>query len=556
MTKFFNSDLADLAHQLERSPRRLRLEQIQGIERVLGLVEADKAYPYDFVCYHITKYRKRGQPTTEYVVPGKALISDLVTMGETISRKAGLSVAELGEPYSTQQEVADELDVSTKTVRRWRDRGLLGIRVVYEDGVNRLAFLASTLRRFKDQNKDIVAKGSSFKQLTQPERDRIVARARELRAQDPIKLHAASVIIGEEMSRAIETVRYTLRRYDEAHADTAVFAPTFPNAYCERFQAMWQCKEHGDSTTSIAQTFGCAAAEVERILRVVQVHEWQKASWKYIHNELFDAPDADVLILEAPEPRAAEVSSPPIPKDVPAYLKSLYLTPLLTGEQEQHLFRRYNYLKFKLGRALRSTDADELAATTFDALADLVGQIDVVKQRIVAANLRLVVSIARKHVGWSPNFFEIISDGNVSLMRAVEGFDFARGNKFSTYATWAIVKNYARTVPEEHYHAARFVTGSEETLHAAADEHTETVSAGDRRHVSVAIAAALHELTERERDIISHHFGLGTAGSVATLEQLGHRFGVTKERIRQIEQKALGRLRELLSPSLVEALAG
>ncbi len=556
MTKFFNSDLADLAHQLARSPRHLRLEQIQGVERLLGLVEAEKAYPYDFVCYHITKYRKRGQPTIDYVVPGKALISDLVTMGETISRKAGLSVAELGEPYSTQKEVADELDVSTKTVRRWRDRGLLGIRVVYEDGVNRLAFLASTLRRFKDQNKDIVAKGSSFKQLTQPERDRIVARARELRSLDPIKLHAASVIIGEEMGRANETVRYTLRRYDEAHTDTAVFAPTSQNAYCERYQAMWQCKEHGETTTSIAQTFGCAAVEVEQILRTVQVHKWQEASWKYIHNELFDAPDADALILESPEPPVAETSSPRIPKDVPAYLKSLYLTPLLTGKQEQHLFRRYNYLKFKVGRALRTTDADEVAATTYDALVDLVGQIDVVKQRIVAANLRLVVSIARKHVGWSPNFFEIISDGNVSLMRAVEGFDFARGNKFSTYATWAIVKNYARTVPEEHYHAARFVTGSEETLHAAADEHTETVSAGDRRHVSVAIAAALRELTERERDIVSHHFGLGRAGGVATLEQLGKRFGVTKERIRQIEQKALGRLRELLSPSLVEALAG
>jgi RNA polymerase sigma factor (sigma-70 family) len=72
--------------------------------------------------------------------------------------------------------------------------------------------------------------------------------------------------------------------------------------------------------------------------------------------------------------------------------------------------------------------------------------------------LRLVVSIAKRHVGPVENFFELVSDGNMSLIRAVEKFDYARGNKFSTYASWAIMKNFARTIPDEHRHRDRFRT--------------------------------------------------------------------------------------------------
>ena len=111
------------------------------------MAERDRTYPFEFVCYRITKYRKRG-PSTGYAIPGKALLADLVTMAEVISRKANLSTKELGEPFKTHQELAEDLKVSTKTIRRWRNRGLMGLRVVFEDGVNRLAFLQGTIDRF------------------------------------------------------------------------------------------------------------------------------------------------------------------------------------------------------------------------------------------------------------------------------------------------------------------------------------------------------------------------------------------------------------------------
>ena len=77
---------------------------------------------------------------------------------------------------------------------------------------------------------------------------------------------------------------------------------------------------------------------------------------------------------------------------------------------------------------------------------------------MVEANLRLVVSIAKRHVTPANDFFSLVSDGNISLIRAVEKFDYARGNKFSTYASWAIMKNFARSIPDEKHYRERYVT--------------------------------------------------------------------------------------------------
>ncbi len=553
MPKFYNTDMADLAHQLTLSPRRLRLDQIRGIEELLGLIEPQCAYPFEFVCFHITRYRKRGS-TTGYSIPGKALIADLTVMAEFLSRKANIPIVDLGEPFSSHDELADELKVSTKTIRRWRDRGLMGIRVVFGDGVSRLIFLRRTIDRFKDRNKDLVVRGASFTLLSESERDCIVQRTRELLADRPMRLHAAAKVIAEETGRAVETVRYTLRRFDEGHPEKALFADKGQRPRCERHAAIWRCHEAGECNASIARAFECSIDEIEQVLHQVQVQKWAERSWEHVRDELFDAPNADAMILNAPEPPPSDTPLPRPPKDVPSYLQSLYLTPLLTPEQERDLFRRYNYLKFKVGKTLKKIDLDDVSKAAYVRLADLVSQVESVKQRIIRSNLRLVVSIAKKHIGWAGNFYEVVSDGNMSLMRAMEKFDIARGTKFSTYATWAIMKNYARSIPEERYHYARYVTGQEEILATEANRQPEPVSESDREHVRKLIASGMNELGEREREIVAGHFGLGTKGTPLTLEQLGKRFGVTKERVRQIEQRALARLREVLAPSLVDAL--
>jgi RNA polymerase primary sigma factor len=181
-----------------------------------------------------------------------------------------------------------------------------------------------------------------------------------------------------------------------------------------------------------------------------------------------------------------------------------------------------------------------------------------IKNRIIQANLRLVVNIAKRHVGPQANFFELISDGNMSLMRAVDKFDYTRGFKFSTYASWAIMKNFARSVPQEGVRRDRFMTGRDELLEMSHDMRFDGEEAYHEPDISVRqnIERVLSELEGREREIVMRRFGLGDQPGPQTLEEVGKHFGVTKERIRQIETRALGKLRGLLTPEALEEVLG
>src|SRR4028118_2150323 len=125
------------------------------------------------------------------------------------------------------------------------------------------------------------------------------------------------------------------------------------------------------------------------------------------------------------------------------------------------LFRKMNYLKHQANKCREKVDPSRAKTSELDAIERLQEESLAVKNQIIRSNLRLVVSIAKRHVGPSNNFFELVSDGNMSLIRAAAKLGYARGNKFSTYASWAIMKNFARTIPEENYRRDRFVTGHE-----------------------------------------------------------------------------------------------
>ncbi|MFO0792118.1 MAG: sigma-70 family RNA polymerase sigma factor, partial [Pirellulales bacterium] len=233
------------------------------------------------------------------------------------------------------------------------------------------------------------------------------------------------------------------------------------------------------------------------------------------------------------------------PSGLPPYLASLYEMPLLTREQEAHLFRKYNFLKYKAEKLRRELDPAQPKASLMDEIESLSQQAVATKNEIARANLRLVVSIAKRHVTPDQNFFELVSDGNMSLLRAIEKFDFARGNKFSTYASWAIMKNFARTIPGEFKHRDRFRTSQDE-LFAATQEHrgNPLVEEGAQHQREAQIERILRRLDEREQKIIIGRFGLDHSNEPQTLKEVGASLGVTKERIRQIEARALSKLRE------------
>src|SRR5205807_6720805 len=194
-----------------------------------------------------------------------------------------------------------------------------------------------------------------------------------------------------------------------------------------------------------------------------------------------------------------------------------------------HLFRKMNFLKHRAGKILDSMklpggliDYQRLRVEDLDKVERYLEEAVKIKDLLINCNMRLVVSIAKRHSGQTDNFFELLSDGNVSLIRAVEKFDFSRGNKFSTYGSWAIMKNFARSIPEEKNRRDRYLTGAEALFDTAPDNRTdEQECLASAEQATHKVNRLLEYLDPREREVIRMRAGLGSNADAMTLEKVG-----------------------------------
>jgi RNA polymerase primary sigma factor len=282
------------------------------------------------------------------------------------------------------------------------------------------------------------------------------------------------------------------------------------------------------------------------------------------------------------------------------YLKEIGKVPLLTGAQEVSLAQR-------IERGLLASEEiaaanGDLAPEEKDRLAATVTDGHRAKRQLIEANLRLVVSIAKRYVGRGMLLLDLIQEGNLGLMRAVEKFDYTKGFKFSTYATWWIrqaitraIADQARTIripvhmvetinkvtrvqrqmlqelgreptveelgeklgmPPERVREIQRISQEPVSLEAPVGDEDDSLlgdfvedpgaiapaDAAARALLTEAVEEALEQLSERERRVVRLRFGLDD-GQLHTLEEVGKEFGVTRERIRQIESKTLAKLR-------------
>ena len=216
----------------------------------------------------------------------------------------------------------------------------------------------------------------------------------------------------------------------------------------------------------------------------------------------------------------------------------------LTREQEVHLFRKMNFLKYQAAQLHEAINPSRARSADLDHIEELLREAGEIRNRIIRSYLALVVSIAKKFTGPCQDFFDLVSDGNLSLILASEQFDFGRGTRFSTYATCAIFNNFVQRFPRDRRRRVRFATGHEGLLLALADHRDNgTADAMDQEQSRYMSRKMLGYLSGREQTIIIRRFGL--AGNTQTLVQIGQELGISKERVRQLESRALGKLRAL-----------
>jgi len=316
-------------------------------------------------------------------------------------------------------------------------------------------------------------------------------------------------------------------------------------------------------------------------------------------DEADEADEAEPVIEDDGEPQAQLVSAGATADPVKDYLKQIGKVPLLNAEQEVELAKR---IEAGLFSEEKLNSGEKLAVKLRKELEWIAEDGRRAKNHLLEANLRLVVSLAKRYTGRGMLFLDLIQEGNLGLIRAVEKFDYTKGYKFSTYATWWIrqaitraMADQARTIripvhmvevinklarvqrqmlqdlgreptpdelaleldmtPEKVIEVQKY--GREPiSLHTPLGEDGDS-EFGDLIEDSEAIVPAeavsftllqeqlhsvLDTLSEREAGVVSMRFGL-TDGQPKTLDEIGKVYGVTRERIRQIESKTMSKLR-------------
>lgn len=231
--------------------------------------------------------------------------------------------------------------------------------------------------------------------------------------------------------------------------------------------------------------------------------------------------------------------------DLPPHLARLCEAKLLTADEERLVFERMNFLKFKANQLRQQLSTETPCDWTVRRIQALLIAADWYRDRMIKSNMRLVISIVKKFVNKQNGFDDLLSDGIVALLRAVDKFDVGLGFRFSTYATQVVRRNTYRRVMEKQKERQRVTLSIHESGVDVSDEHRSPSMSEERwQTLRGRLATMLDKLDRREKLIVRARFSLGGHRRVQTLQRLADKLGVSKERVRQLEKRALEKLRD------------
>ena len=227
---------------------------------------------------------------------------------------------------------------------------------------------------------------------------------------------------------------------------------------------------------------------------------------------------------------------------------------LMKGPEERLMFLRYNYCKKRLVALQKEIRTSGLSLATARQFLDWHRKFEHFREYLVRTNLALVLAMAKRTRLGDVDFAEVVSEGNMALLRTVDKFSADRGFKFSTYACRAILKAFSRTAMKASKHRTRFPVEFEPEMEQSdwADRRRDQIEDDCIDELKAIVDRNLADLSSVEQTVIRRRFNWQqNEESPLTLEEVGKIIGVTKERVRQIQNKALAKIRMVMEDGVL-----
>jgi hypothetical protein len=439
--------IGELARQLLLGPSRVRRRQADRLEGLLLQLDQMRSYPYEFVYYRITGYRPKRPPQEVY--DGNALYRDLRLALRELSAGAPGQASEADERVLGLETLADELNVSARTIRRWEARGLVAAVWQFPDGGARLGVRQSALERFAERHPGLPEAASRFSRLSRAEERRALALAAGLARDGGLSRTAAAQRIARELGRAPETVRRFLLRHDREQPGGALFGRAAGRGGAAQHAQIAADYRAGAPVAELAVRYGRSRSSIYRLINRHRAQALLKDLPPFYSEASFEEPGADEELIGPPLDELtarlrAQLAAAEAQRPGAASLTATTAVPLAAPE-EKALFRGGNYARFRAAELRRQLDQRRyVPSSLLRQIESLDGRAERLRELLVRLYEPLADRVARQHAGTGAPLPDLMAHARAELSHLVDSFDYRVRARFSSYAQLELLKAFAR----------------------------------------------------------------------------------------------------------------
>ncbi|MEM6393716.1 MAG: YfeC-like transcriptional regulator [Planctomycetota bacterium] len=356
------ASLGELSGQLQRAPLPVRRRAVVAAEALHDELDEAKGYPYDFVSYRLSGYRRDGEDDAELLI-GDAVRHDLRVMLDRLTHGLGL---ELGDWPGTVRgpDLADRLGVTPQTVNRWRRDGLRWRWVSGpEGGRRRVAFTPEAVRDFERRYGERVQAAARHTPLSATEREAVIRRAHRLRERAGVGLNAAAVHLAKRMERPTQTIRSFLLKHDASAGHAGLFTDR-PKTLTDRDRRLVaRALRMGVPIDRLTAKYGRKATGLRRMARAWEMRCLLPERPVCVRSGLFDREDAVAVLLRPPKAEDVEAAEPGqggaqglALEELPSEVRRWFGHPELKDRSVRSYVVRYHFALHRLGELYDAVD--------------------------------------------------------------------------------------------------------------------------------------------------------------------------------------------------------